>query len=290
LNLGGFDPRYGEYVLSYNSSEKPVDSVAIDTSSEVNSNVTPSDAFVYKVNVGTLPTTITFNYLVSTAMTATVVYAGTTETHSVSANGNFTLSVTSAKLNVSNEATVTFSSTTNGNVNVSHSVPAEASREIITIVMNDIDDAGKTITNRYYTGTYDYYGKNDVFSNTEVSRNETIVGVESNVYIPSSGDIVYLSSRQLLGINDGYFNSCNRIGYLLSDQVLTPANVQSNATYVSETILVNAIEREVTGSFTFSPTSSSQKLYIIYDYQDGSCTPNDEAQPIGDGGAQNNPG
>jgi hypothetical protein len=72
--------------------------------------------------------------------------------------------------------------------------------------------------------------------------------------------------------------------------VLTPANVQSNATYVSETILVNAIEREVTGSFTFSPTSSSQKLYIIYDYQDGSCTPNDEAQPIGDGGSQNNPG
>jgi hypothetical protein len=295
LNLGGFDPRYGEYVLSYNSSEKPVDSVAIDTSSEVNSNVTPSDAFVYKVNVGTLPTTITFNYLVSTAMTATVVYAGTTETHSVSANGNFTLSVTSAKLNVSNEATVTFSSTTNGNVNVSHSVPAEASREIITIVMNDIDDAGKTIQNRFYKANnqitdVNYYNKTDVFSNTGISRNETIVGVESNVYIPSSGDIVHLSSRQLLGINDGYFNSCNRIGYLLSDQVLTPANVQSNATYVSETILVNAIEREVTGSFTFSPTSSSQKLYIIYDYQDGSCTPNDEAQPIGDGGAQNNPG
>jgi uncharacterized protein YkuJ len=57
-------------------------------------------------------------------------------------------------------------------------VPAALERELITVVLNDVDDAGKTIQNRFYKANsqitdVNYYNKTDVFANNGIARNET---------------------------------------------------------------------------------------------------------------------
>lgn len=292
-NLGGYDPRYQEYVLTIGSSIANSPSVNVDYNSEISLAVQGGGNRTYSLNVGDTAGTVTFGYLVDTAMTVSVLYDGTTTTHNISNNGSFTLSVTSANLLNSSVAQITVSSANNGSYNVVHSRPAAVERELIVVVLNDVDDAGKTIQNRFYKANsqitdVNYYNKTDVFANNGIARNETLVAASTNIYMPADNDVIHLSSLQELAQNNGYFNSCNRIGYLVDSAVRTPSYVQSNATYVSETITSNNTQREITGSFTFSPSSNSDKLYLIFDYQNGSCTPTDEAVS-GAGGGDSNP-
>ena len=77
---------------------------------------------------------------------------------------------------------------------------------------------------------------------------------------------------------------------MVTDAVKTAAQVQAGATYLTETNSHTNAKRETTGSFTFSPSDDDDKLYLIFDYQDGSCTPTDEAQSqIDEEQGQDNP-
>ena len=83
------------------------------------------------------------------------------------------------------------------------------------------------------------------------------------------------------------------MGYLVSSLIKTPAQVQSDSStvFLSQTNTpANSVFQETTSSFTFSPTSVDDILYIIFDYQDGSCTPTDEAVSSIDDDDENNPG
>jgi len=148
------------------------------------------------------------------------------------------------------------------------------------MVMNDIDDADKTIINRYRVASGPYYERTDVFSNTGVARNETLIGDTDNAFIPADTEVIIMSSYREFANHRAFFNSCSRIGYLVTSSVLTPAQVQSNpsTTFLAQTDApANDVYQETTGSFAFNPTSSDDILYLLFDYQDGVCTPTDEA-------------
>jgi len=285
-NIGGYDAKYNKYVLNYNQSAKSVTAPIYDCASQFNRMVIAQNAFTYTVDVGDNAGTLSIAYDIDGDATDTVdidvTYAGTTTNNAgLSGTGTLTQVITSANLANYKTASVTVTgSSTNARaeVNLTHTCPTEGTREVIIYVMNDVNDAGKTIINRYKVNSGNYYQKVDTFSTSGIARDETLLAIKSNAFIPRDQDTVTLSSYRINGIHDGFFNSCSRIGYMVSDAVKTAAQVQAGATYLTETNSHTDTKRETTGSFTFSPSDDDDKLYLIFDYQDGSCTPTDEAQ------------
>lgn len=278
-NLGGFDAKYGQYVLTIGQSAKPTETPSFQCASQFNKSISNGSTFTYTLNVGPNPGILTFDYNVDGEVTIARTYNGNSgSSNNVTGTGSFTISVTSADLAVTDLATITITASQDSKIEMTHTCPAENTREIIVMVLNDTDDSGKTIVNRYKVGSGNYYERTDVFADDGVARNETLLGIERNPYVPTTGSTVTLSSYKEWGYHTGFFNSCSDMGYLVSDQVLTPAQVQSQATYITESVDNNAVYKEVTGSFTFNPTSDDDKLYIIFDYKDGNCTPTEESE------------
>jgi hypothetical protein len=296
INLGGFDPKYKQYVLSMNSSDKPVETMLLKCSSQLSRRVAVGTPFIYNVDVGTRIGTFQFKTNVTLgAGTLKVVYNGTTTTHNLtSGTNNFNLSLTNSSLSADSEATVTITATQPLDVQLEHECPQVSNREVKIIVMNDINDAGKSIINRFRVGTSSsYYSQTDVFAANGIARNESIVGPEDNIFIPANADTVLLSSYRIFREHNAFFNSCSRFGFLVTSAVKTPAQVQSDSstTFLTQTNTpANSVFQETTGSFTFSPSSIDDILYIIFDYQDGSCSPTDEAVSGVNDDAENNPG
>ena len=297
-NIGGYDAKYNKYVLSYNQSAKSVTAPIYDCASQFNRMVIAQNAFTYTVDVGDNAGTLSIAYDIDGDSTDTVdidvTYAGTTTNNAgLSGTGTLNQVITSANLANHKTASVTVTgSSTNvrAEVNLTHTCPTEGTREVIIYVMNDVNDAGKTIINRYKVNSGNYYQKVDTFSTSGIARDETLLAIKSNAFIPRDQDTVTLSSYRINGIHDGFFNSCSRIGYMVTDAVKTAAQVQAGATYLTETDSHTNAKRETTGSFTFSPSDDDDKLYLIFDYQDGSCTPTDEAQSqIDEEQGQDNP-
>lgn len=289
-NVGGFDPKYNNYVLSMNMDSKPAVTPEYDCASQVYREIPDGQTFTYDLNVGLNAGTLTFDYDITGTASIAVTYDGTTQNQTnLTGTGNFTQNITSANLNNTDIASVVITGVSGAKVEITHTCPTEGTREVVIMVLNDANDAGKTIVNQFKVESGAYYSKTDTFSVDEIARNETLLGVERNPYIPVDTNTITLSSYKKYGYHTGFFNSCSRFGYLLSDQVKTPAQVQSDATYISETTDNNDIYKEVTGTFTFNPTDADDKLYIIFDYQDGNCTPTEESESgVDEDGAENN--
>jgi hypothetical protein len=282
FSYGGFDPKYDEYVLSYNSDAQFVPEFIMDCASMFNKSLGYNQSYTYKVDVGGYPGTFELDYTINSGeLTIDITYDGTTNSNTtLTGTGTISTTVTSANLANTRTATVTITSTdldVRSNFEIEHTCPADPKREVVVMVLNDIDDAGKTIINRWKVNSGNYYTRTDVFSDTGVARNETLIESERNQYMPQDGDTITVSSYREWGVHNGYFNSCSRIGYLVSADAKTTSQVQTDATYLTETSTNNDEYREVTGTFTFSPSATTDILYIIFDYQDGSCTPTDEA-------------
>jgi len=281
-------------VLSYASDNQSVPEFIMDCASMFNKSLGYNQSYTYKVDVGGYPGTFQLGYTINSGeLTIAITYDGTTTTNTALAGtGTISQTVTSANLANTRTATVTITSTDldeRSNFEIEHTCPADPKREVVVMVLNDIDDAGKTIINRWKVNSGNYYTKTDVFSDTGVARNETLIESERNQYMPLDGDTITVSSYREWGVHNGYFNSCSRIGYLISADAKTTSQVQTDATYLTETSTNNDEYREVTGTFTFSPSASTDILYIIFDYQDGSCTPTDEAVLDEGAGDQNEP-
>lgn len=294
FSYGGFDPKYGEYVLSYASDNQFVPEFIMDCASMFNKSLGYNQSYTYKVDVGGYPGIFQLGYTINSGeLTIAITYDGTTTTNSaLVGTGTINQTVTSANLANTRTATVTITSTDleeRSNFEIEHTCPTDPKREVVVMVLNDTDDAGKTIINRFKVGSGNYYARTDVFDDDGVARNETLVESERNAYIPQDGDTITMSSYREWGVHNGYFNSCSRIGYLVSSATKTTSQVQADATYLTETATNNDEYREVTGSFTFSPSSDADILYLIFDYQDGSCTPTDEAVLDEGAGDQNEP-
>lgn len=282
FNVGGYDPRYNQYVLSMNQSNKPAETVVLSCGSQFNKVIEQGTPYSYEVSIGDTPGTFNFAYTVDSDVTMTIIYNSNTTQHALTAPyGTIPLTITSASLQSDTTATVRLDAVEpTADVEMTHTCPAAGNREVVIMVMNDIDDADKTIINRYRVASGPYYERTDVFSNTGVARNETLIGDTDNAFIPADTEVITMSSYREFANHRAFFNSCSRIGYLVTSSVLTPAQVQSNpsTTFLAQTDApANDVYQETTGSFAFNPTSSDDILYLLFDYQDGACTPTDEA-------------
>ena len=269
-NIGGFDPKYHQYVLSMNQSSFPTTVETFDCNSKINKNFTAaSQTYTYRLTSSKVGN-VTLAYVASGTVNIAVTIGGTTTNHnSLTGSGNITIAFSSSDITCGNYATVVITSVSAGNIDITHTCPTVATRSVTILVVNDVNDADLSIINRFKVGSNDYYSDEDVFDISEVTRNETISGDVGSTYIPADGDSVTVSSLRQIGYHSGDFNSCNRLGYYVSSSSSLSVNdIVSNATYPSVTKTETTTEEENKITFTFNEGSADDNLYIVFDYED----------------------
>jgi hypothetical protein len=272
FNIGGFDPKYHQYVLSMGNEQMPQAPLEVDCASTFTRTIT--SAFNYDLNLGSFAGTATIAYTTSASIDIVVVYNGNTYTNNgLTGTGSVTFPVTSADLETTNIADVTITPASSSLITLTHTCPEPETLEVILVVVNDEGEANETIINRYkHDGAQGniYNSDLDVFEADELTRFETLSGFMGGDIIPDNGDTVTLSSLKQSGIHTGDFNDCNSLGYLVSAASgLTVQNIIDQATYPSVTgqTLANGDEENTT-SFTFNRNNTSEKLYLVWNYID----------------------
>lgn len=272
-NVGGYDPKYHQYVLSMGNDQVPQDSLELDCASSFTRAITSANSFLYDLNVGSFSGVTTIGYTTSSSINIVIVYNGVTYTNNnLTGTGQVTFNVTSSDLDVTNIASVSISSSADATVSITHTCPVPDTLEVVLVVVNDSTEAAETIINRYkHDGAQGniYNSDLDIFEADELTRYEVITGYEGTDIIPDNGDNITISSLKQIGTHSGSFNVCNSLGYLVSAASgLSVQNIIDQATYPTVTNSTTSSVEENTINFEFNRTNTSQKLYLVWNYID----------------------
>ena len=236
--------------------------------------------YTYRLDLGTTTGSAFVNFSSANPMSISVEYNGTTYTGGPNVSGQVEIPVTTQSLETTSIATVNLTSETNQTgVSITHTCPVlPPERKVYMVVINDENQAGETITNRYKVGTNDPTTEstlNTIFSDTGVSNDTVVTGFTdgSNSIIPVKGDEVTVSSIKSPA-QTGDFNPCNSIGYLVSsEEQLNIDYLLNNATFLP----VQSFESEAgteTNQITFplddlqDEGENPDNLYLIWNYRD----------------------
>jgi hypothetical protein len=279
-NLGGFDVRNHQYVLCMTNSSIPsvVDNVLCGTTF----SKTVSSAYSYTFELSNYPGTININYSTSEEISIDVVYNSVLYPNpGLTGTGTVSFAVTQVDLDATRLASVTVTpASAESLVTLTHDCPTPEIMDVVLVVVNDAEEAGKTIINRHKVGADgEFKSVLDVFAGegasafakTTTARFETISGYMGTGYIPNNGDVVVVQSYKNPDYHTGTFIiGTNRIGYYVSNTPgLTATQIRSNAIYPGETLTTAPNGAQLhTMNFTFNRTLADEKLYIIWDYID----------------------
>lgn len=273
FNIGGFDPKFHQYVLTIGADERPADPLVVDCAAEIRRNI--SSAFEYDVNLGAYPGKALIDYETDSEISITAVHNNITTTKTgLTGSGTVEVSVSASSLLASQVMDVTVTPTTSATVTLTHTCPQPETLEIILLVRNDPAEAGTSIINRFQHlgasgGAWD--SDLDVFEYSGITRYETITGPLGSDLIPEQGDKLVMSSLKVIGEHTGSFTSCNKMGFRVTDENLTAEEIIANANtftyHPMETTSTNQ-SIETTMELDFFRNNPNQKLYLFWDYVD----------------------
>ena len=279
-NVGGYDPRHNQYVLTPGQAAKPpVIPITGCNTSFTKRVVKGGAAFNYIQELTEIAGTYTINYNIVSggSINIDITYNGTTTTHSgLSGSGSVTFTGTpaqdpTAEIAVTcpdTEANQAFFSST---FQIENVCPQPETMKVTVLIVNDPIKANQTIVNRYKGSTNGAYNAVlDTFESDGESRFETYEGEMGSINIPQNGDTVTMSSFRIKAIHSADFNQCNDMGYWVTSAVNpTSADILTNANFSGNiTQTENTTEEENTLAFTFNRNSTSENLYLVFDYRD----------------------
>lgn len=146
---------------------------------------------------------------------------------------------------------------------------------VVSVIVNDEDDAGKTITNRYkwlntgYSSPFKNFVK--AFEEDEITLFESENGKNGQGYIPADGSTIYLQAYQGYAQDGEFLNiEQNRLGYLVTDILYNEAQIENllnDANYLSTLQVVETTGEVLTKSnFVMNRANDEKYLYLIWDY------------------------
>lgn len=273
FNLGGYDPNNNEYVLSMNHSLSSGQVVPLelfksyDCNSVFKKSMDDTTSYTYKVEFNEIGT-LTFNHVIvgSVNISITDPNDNTINYNNRSGTGSFSFNIDQGQLDIENFYTVTITANEDSEIEMAHSCPVNVTRDVVIYVLNDNNLADQTIINTYRVGNGSDYGQMDVFTSRGVCRDESFTESVESQYVPKDGDTITMTSLKQIGIHTAIFNDASSMGYLISSADKTAFEVSLEATYPSTTFTQTLEAQTYEASFTFNETSSSDKLYLIYNY------------------------
>jgi len=261
--IGGYDPYHDQYFISL--KEQGAQDFNVGCGFVVIKNFETNE-FTYFFNLNELLGTINITYDITDG-DATIVaeYGENTYVESnVSGNGAININRTNVEQNFI-KITITPVSESVTYI-ITNNCPIGQQMTIKEIVIGDVDDASKTITNRYKWGNSVFYTSNDVFLTSEISRFETHNGIEGVGRFPARGELINIQSFSDTN-STIVFNSIlgNKIGYLVSSNNYNENDLED---ILNEAEFLNITDNGSVkqSSFLFERTDQDV-LYLIWDYR-----------------------
>lgn len=268
LKIGGFDPYSKQYTLSV--GEEPIEILQLNCGNTLIKNE-QTEPFSYNLKLNDLSGDVIINYNITIgAATVLASFDGNNYVASnVSGIGNLTFQRTN--LNENNVLVSITPTTPSISYEVGNSCPTGSQIKIVNIVLNDAEDAGKNITHKFKWNTSSFYETEDVFEEDNISKFFVETGIEGIGKFPLNNSVITLQSYKN-NSNSGKFSldECNKVGYLISDNQYTEANIDfilSEATFLNVTTTIDGDFAETNqANFFLNKSDSDQILYIIWDY------------------------
>lgn len=270
--IGEFDPHLGQVMLS-SQDQALVITQTLYCGNEIFklSNASPHS---YTFYFGAFDTELTISYnVIAGQIDIQADYDGTPYSE-LNATGSGTLVINRTDLDV-DFATVTITPDSTSTYSLAHSCQSIGINKVKIIVINDpsdYDGMGASMVHRYnIEGGSSVFSESNVFDQSGTTLFKTLTGFEGQDPIPDDGDDINLEAYSAL-IADHLFNDNvgNRIGYLVSGTdygVSQISAILAAATFPSVYVTDDAGSRTTEIDFTFNKGTSTDILYLIFDYR-----------------------
>jgi len=270
FNIGGFDPRNHQYVLTMSDEGQIVPTSNIACGTVLTRAV--STSYSYDFELGSTSGTVNINYSTSAEINISIVHNGVLFTNNgLTGSGTVSFDVTQGDLDADGIASVTIQAVGNNPiVTLTHNCPVPETMNVTLLVTNIPEYADSSIINRYKVNADGIFNSTlDIFDFDGVTRFETISGEMGSAYIPNNGDVVLIQSFLNTDIHTAvYVEGEPRLGYLVSSSTtLTPTEIKDNATYIGQNVTTSGNATLVSGNFTFNRSNTSENLFLIWDYK-----------------------
>lgn len=268
--ISGYDPYHDVTVFSIGN--EPERLPQFNCSALIN-KYQQEDVFSYELVLNNLGGDIVFTYNITSgnATISAEFNENTTVASNVTGIGSVTIPRDSL---VENIVTITITPISESvNYTILNTCPIGTELTVVSVVLNDGVDTGSTMTDRYkWTGS-PFFTTSELFLDAPVTRFETQTGIEGTGAFPANNATVTMQAFKDT-INNGHFatSECNRLGYLITDEIYTSADHQEiidNPDTEWLTISTSGEEgfsETNAGSFIFGRSNVNERLYMIWDY------------------------
>lgn len=286
--LSGYDPYLD--VTAFSIGNEPVRLVEYQCgNSFIKSGQSEDFTYIFKLN--NLGGDVVIAYVVTEgSATITAEFDGEEYVASnVTGSGTLTFERTSL---VENEVTVTVTPI-DGDVSymITNTCPTGTELTIVSLVLNDDEDTGTTMTDRYKSDGSPFASTAELFNDPPVTRFESVTGIEGQGSFPTNGSLMTIQAFKDT-LNSGHFTTteCNRLGYLITDTVYTEADYQDILDHPDTEFLTitttgeEGLSETSSAQFVFSRTNTDQILYLIWDYTSRNPVISDDTANVVQGG------
>lgn len=271
--LGAYDPYLEQYVTSIEESPIPP-YLTLNCGTQI-FKTSQTEPFTYLFKLNNLDGYIALNHNVSFgAISIKAVFDGVTY-RSIAISGSGVWGFDRPTLS-EDIVEVTIVPITDITEEVEYSItnlcPVGTPLKIVSIILNDDEDVGKTMTSRFKWGNNpEYYSETPVFKADGVTLFKTYEGVEGQGRFPLNGSNIQIEAYKDY-VNGGDFNSDekNKINYLVSSTVYSEQDIDTILSQATNLPITTQNEGGIPetnkGNFTFNRTAD-EILYLIWDYR-----------------------
>jgi uncharacterized protein (TIGR02145 family) len=265
-NIGGYDPYMKEYVLTLSDNKLPSEPILYNCGTTISQENVSTPLF-FNVEVGNLIGDVVLDYNFSSGSSSIIVrYNGAIVIdHTMTGSGfySFYKSLIDPSIIEVEMSPV--------NATYSLLVNCVASEEItvVRVVLNSVDDIGKTIHNNYNwtLGSHTSINNTDfiIMESDTVSLYDADTEMASFGPIPAFGSTVKMSSNKLT--DDTFVFDNNNFKYLVSDTLYSESDIDLLKYELDVAIpVLNPSTGNYEASFTYDNPNRYKYLYLVWDY------------------------
>jgi uncharacterized protein (TIGR02145 family) len=265
-NIGGYDPYMKEYVLSLSDNKLPSEPIVYNCGTTISQQNTSTPSFFY-VEVGSIIGDVDIDYNFSSGSSAIIVrYNGAVVVdRTITGTGFYSFYKTLVDPTIIEVEMYPVDAT----YSILFNCAASEEITVVRVVLNSVDDIGKTIHNNYNwtLGSHTSITNTDFITmeSDTVSLYDTDTEMASFGVIPAFGSTVKMSSNKLTG--DTFVFNNSDFKYLISDTLYSEGEVDL---LKYELDVASPVFNPSTGnyeaSFDYINPNREKYLYLVWDY------------------------
>ena len=268
--IGAYDPYFDQYTLTL--GEEPVSpTLQVPCGSTIYKTL-QTEEFTYVLKLNTLDGDVILNYNITGGSASIVATFNGTDYPAGSVSGAGTLGFTRDTLTEDEVTVVVTPITTPVEYTITNTCPLGEPMSVVSIIINDEDDAGTTMTSRYKWETSPYFSEVPVFEADGITLFETNSGIQGLTRFPTEGSTIRMEAYKDY-VNSGGFSEdrANSLSYLISNTVYTDSDIATIRGLATELPLTKINEGGVPethyGTFTLNRPVGDELLYLIWNYE-----------------------